>query len=206
MTWRIFSHSEAPGFIYPSLSEYVCTYQCSVCTMWYVSVSPSLCSLQGHCRVNPSLPACFATEMQLFITTSWLASELCPTVSNCYTGKPKHSLLTPPHAHTNTHKHRDTSEQMEARWRRRRGGGKNIFLFVPLPDVLVLAVDRPVWLGDCGQIRCYQTEGRHSEHFDLRKKLDLCLSSFIYFISSKWAAFLLCCVRQELCLYCTIMS
>lgn len=79
-------------------------------------------------KVNPSLPACFATDRQLFITTSWLASELCPTVSNCYTGKPKYSLLTPTRWHTCTTQCIWADEGTAEEGRRR----KNIFFFVPL--------------------------------------------------------------------------
>lgn len=107
-------------------TEYVCTYQCFVCAMC-LSLHPPLPTgtLQ---KVNPSLPACFATDRHLFITTSWLARELCPTVSNCYTGKPKYSLLTPTHRHTCTTQYIWADEGTVEEERRR----KNIFFFVPL--------------------------------------------------------------------------
>lgn len=140
MTWRALAHGAATKFIHPfihhsSESDRICLHISVFCVHHvmcvYISIPPlPTGTLQ---RVNPSLPACFATDRQLFITTSWLASELCPTVSNCYTGKPKYSRLTPTHktrAHTHTHWYiwADGGTVEERR-------GKNIFLFVPLLDM-----------------------------------------------------------------------
>lgn len=152
-------------------------------------------------RVNPSLPACFATARQLFITSSWLASELCPTVSDCYTGKPKYSLLTP----TQTDK-----KQMEARRRRRRRRGRQriyFSLFLSWTCVAV-AVDHPVWTGEGGQIRCYQTESRHCEHCDHERRPDFYTLSppseqviigIIFSIMSCWTTALFALRHYALC-------
>ena len=102
-------HSSAPGWMCLHISVFCVPHVMCV----YLSIPPfPTGTLQ---RVNPSLPACFATDRQLFITTSWLASELCPTVSNCYTGKPKHSPLTPTRRHVHTLIH-------PSRWRHGGGG------------------------------------------------------------------------------------
>lgn len=55
--------------------------------------------------------------------------------------------ILPPHSHTQTRTHTDTSEQMEARWRRR--GGERIYssLF-PSSTCVAVAVDHPVWWVD----------------------------------------------------------
>lgn len=175
MTLRKLAHGEATRFIHHSSeSHWMCLHISVFCVHHvmciYLSIPPlPTGTLQ---RVNPSLPACFATARQLFITSSWLASELCPTVSNCYTGKPKYSLLTPTHT--------DTFKQMEAR--RRRGRQRIYFSLFLSWTCVTMAVDHPVWMGDGGQIRRYQTESRHCEHCDHERKPDLCWSSFILYL------------------------
>lgn len=92
----------------------------------YMSLSPTahisvLCSSCDAClclhpvtphrdtAVNPSFPACFATDRQLFITTSRLTSKYCPAVSNCFSTRPKYPLLYV----TDTCTYVDIAEQME---------------------------------------------------------------------------------------------
>lgn len=145
-----------------SESECDCTDQCFVCTMWCVSFPPSFSSPQGHCGVNPSFPACFATDRQLFITTSWLASKYCPAVSSCYSTIPKYPLLYL----TDTSTYVAVSEQMEVQ--RRRGRERIQLPLLLCPTCVTLIVDPLVWLGDGRLIRHYQAEGHHYEHLSLR--------------------------------------
>lgn len=184
-------------------ARYVCTYQCFVRAVWCLSISPSLCSPQRRC--NPSLPASFATARQLFITSRWLASELSPTVSDCSTAEPKYCLLFLPHKHTHTWL--DGSVQRRRRW----GWQRILFFFFAFFALTCMAeaVERSVWIEDRGQIKHYQTEGRHCEHCHHKRRLH----------SDWFSSFLISAMREgncghrtfyfvvgQLCLYPTIMS
>lgn len=158
----------------------VCTYQRSVCAMWCLSISPSLCSPQRRCI--PSLPESFATARQLFITSRWLASELSPTVSDCSTAKPKYCLLFLPHKHTHTWLNGGVQRKS------RRWAWQRIHFFFALFFALTCvaeAVDCPVWIEDGGLIRRYQTEGRRCEHCHHKRRLHAHLSSFFLYLHNE---------------------